>query len=109
VPHHPLIHKLEELGLDKYLLKWTSNEREQQVVVSGEKSSDLPVASGVLQGSLSWAHSSLSSMLMEWNQMVRTVVMFADDMVLYIPMKITCCYKGTSMPLLAGQLARLHL
>ena len=37
------------------------------------------------------------------------VVMFADDMVLYTPMRITCCYKGTSMPLLAGQLARLHL
>ena len=55
VPHHPLICKLEELGVDHYLLRWICNylsEQKQQVVVDGSISNKLPVISGVPQGSV---------------------------------------------------------
>ena len=48
VPHHLLLCKLEELGVDHYLLRWICNyllERKQQVVVDG-------AISGVPQGSV---------------------------------------------------------
>lgn len=49
VPHHPLIHKLEDLGVDKYLFEWISNyltERKQKVVARIESLRALPVTSG---------------------------------------------------------------
>ena len=49
VPHYPLLHKLENVGIDDYLLKWICNDlsdRKQQVVVDGAISAELPVLSG---------------------------------------------------------------
>ena len=88
IPHHPLIQKLEQLEVNKFLLKWITSyltERKQQVVVSGGVSTTLPVLSGVPQGSvlgpllfITYLDGVSSIILADG-----TVVLFADDMVLY--------------------------
>ncbi len=92
VPHRPLMQKLEGLGVDQFVLKWISNyltERKQQVVVSGDISSALPVVSGVPQGSV--LGPLLLIVYVDGVETVTlpdgTVVMFADDMVLYRPLR----------------------
>ncbi len=92
VPHRPLMQKLEGLGVDQYVLKWISNyltDRKQQVVVSGGISSALPVVSGVPQGSV--LGPLLFIIYVDGVETVTlpdgTVVMFADDMVLYRPIR----------------------
>ena len=116
VPHRPLVHKLEELGVDKYLLKWISNylaERKQQVVVSGETSSALPVASGVPQGSV--LGPLLFIIYVDGVESVTlsdgTVVMFADDMVLYRPIRSHEDYLllQRDVNAIASWIARLYL
>lgn len=116
VPHQPLIHKLEELGVDKYLLKWISNyltERKQQVVVNGETSSALPVTSGVPQGSV--LGPLLFIFYVDGVESVTlsdgTVVMFADDMVLYRPIHAHEDYLLLQRDInaIASWIARLHL
>ncbi len=55
VPHRPLISKLERTGLSLHILEWIKSyltERHQRVVVGGESSNDIPVLSGVPQGSV---------------------------------------------------------
>ena len=90
VPHRPLVHKLEEIGVNKYMLKWISDyltDRKQQVVVSGDKSSALSVTSGVPQGSV--LGPLLFLIYVDGVESVTlsdgTIAMFADDMVLYRP------------------------
>ena len=54
IPHVPLMKKLQDIGLHTNLLAWVFNYltlRKQQVVVDGATSSQVPVASGVPQGS----------------------------------------------------------
>ena len=54
VPHLPLLQKLEQIGINPYILRWVHNyltEREQFVVVEGSHSPTLKVLSGVPQGS----------------------------------------------------------
>ena len=55
VPHAPLMKKLQDIGLHTNLLAWLFDYltlRKQQVVVDGATSSQVTVASGVLQGSV---------------------------------------------------------
>ena len=55
VPHYPLLGKLEELGVNRCLLRWICNyllEQKQQVFVDGAISDEHPVISGVPQGSV---------------------------------------------------------
>ena len=55
VPHSGLLAKLNDLGLDPYLVRWIKNyvsNRFQYVCIDGVSSHTLPVASGVPQGSV---------------------------------------------------------
>ena len=55
VPHMPLLQKLEEIGINQFILKWVQNyltEHKQFVAVEGSSSNILQVLSGVPQGSV---------------------------------------------------------
>ena len=55
VPHLPLLQKLEQIGINPYILRWVQSyltERKQYVVVEGSCSPSLKVLSGVPQGSV---------------------------------------------------------
>ena len=55
VPHNLLLHKLETFGFNNKLLNWFTDylsERSQSVIVEGKQSENLPVTSGVPQGSI---------------------------------------------------------
>ena len=91
VPHAPLINKLLDIGLHTNLLAWLADyltNRVQQVVVNGASSRQVPVTSGVPQGSVlgpllfsiyinSITEVSLSSQ--------SSRVLYADDALLYTP------------------------
>ena len=51
----PLLRKLEEIGINPYILRWIRiylTKRKQYVAVEGSSSPTLQVLSGVLQGSV---------------------------------------------------------
>ena len=55
VPHQLLLDKLSNYGLNSHIISWIHNylmDRKQHVVVGGSSSSDVPVISGVPQGSV---------------------------------------------------------
>ena len=55
MPHLPLLEKLASRGLDDNSLSWIGSyltDRRQRVVAGGESSVELPVLSGVPQGSV---------------------------------------------------------
>ena len=88
VPHLALLHKLSELGLDPYLLRWIRSYlsgRYQFVSIDGFKSHTLPVVSGVPQGSVLGPLLFISYI----NDVATTILpnsevnMFADDIALY--------------------------
>ena len=97
VPHLPLLHTFEELGLNTYLLRWLKNylfNRAQYVAVEGADSHTLPVISGVPQGSVLVPLLFICYI----NEVVSAISgssqinLFADDMVLYRFIKSSADY-----------------
>jgi hypothetical protein len=88
VPHRLLIHRLEEITIDPYIVQWTRSYltcRSQAVVVGGEQSSSLPVISGVPQGSVLGPLLFLI-FINEIVDQISTgskISLFADDIALY--------------------------
>ena len=93
VPHRPLIDKLASYGLDAHTLSWITSyltDRKQHVVVGGESSTDVPVLSGVPQGSvlgpllfLVYIDDVSDTLLADGS----TLNLYADDMLLYKPVR----------------------
>lgn len=89
VPHRKLLGKLQELGLNAYIVNWISDyltNRTQSVVLNGVSSTTLPVLSGVPQGSI----LGPLLFLMYLNDINDTtissgskLVLYADDILLY--------------------------
>ena len=55
VPHHKLIDKMQDLGLNEHILLWVKSyltDRSQKVIVNGKASDPTPVLSGVPQDSV---------------------------------------------------------
>ena len=55
IPYMPLRQKLEEIGINQFILKWVQSyltERKQYVAIEGSSSNILQVLSGVPQGSV---------------------------------------------------------
>ena len=91
VPHRALVDKLKHINLNPVLLRWILSYlsgRRQQVVVNGETSEQLPVLSGVPQGSV------IGPLLfLIYIDRIKTLplsdeshlTLYADDMLLYRP------------------------
>jgi hypothetical protein len=90
VCHSLLIHKLEELGVTGLSLKWIASflaNRTQQVVVNGTSSRPVSVSSGVPQGTVLGPLLFLCY-INDLPECVKSQVrLFADDALLYRPIK----------------------
>ena len=91
VPHEALIDKLQELQLDRILVKWIRSyltDRKQQVVVNGATSDTVLVLSGVPQGSVLGPLlfliyiDGINGLSLSPGS---NLVLYADDMLLYRP------------------------
>ena len=116
VPHLTLLHQLQELALDPYLLRWLSrylSNRTQYVAVEGESSSTLPVLSGVPQGSVLGPLLFVAYI----NDVTTTISpeseinLFADDIALYRTIKSSDDYDVLQGDInsIASFMSRKHL
>ena len=90
VDHHKLIHKLNNMGVDCNVSSWIRSflsNRSQRVAVEGQISDNLPVLSGVPQGSV----VGPCLFLVYINDLPETVKsktrLFADDTIVYLTIK----------------------
>ena len=88
VPHRKLLHKLDNYGVKGSIHLWLSNflcSRTMRVVLEGEASEEVPVASGVPQGTVLGPILFLCH-INDLTQCVNSQVrLFADDCLLYRP------------------------
>ena len=90
VPHKRLIHKLKYYGITGPISSWIENfltERTQQVVINGSASTPIQVTSGVPQGTVLGPLFFLLYINDLPNNFTSNVRLFADDCLLYLPVK----------------------
>ena len=88
VPHKGLIHKLKYCGITGPISSWLESflaERTQQVVINGSASISIQVTSGVPQGTVPLFFLLYINDLP--NSLTSNVRLFADDCLLYLPVK----------------------
>ena len=86
VPHMRLLYKLDHYGIRGSTHKWISSwlsERSQKVVLDGQASDPVPVLSGGPQGSVLGSVLFLSFINDLPDNIRSSVLLFADDCVLY--------------------------
>ena len=90
VPHKRLIHKLKYYGITGPISSWIENfltETTQQVVINGSASTPIQVTSGVPQGTVLGPLFFLLYINDLPNNFTSNVRLFADDCLLYLPVK----------------------
>ncbi len=90
VPHKRLIHKLKHYGITGPISSWINSfltGRTQQVVINGSKSTSTQVISGVPQGTVLGPLLFLLYINDLPDNLSSTVRLFADDCLLYSPIK----------------------
>ena len=90
VPHKRLINKLNYYGITGTILSWTESfltERTQQVVINGSASTPIQVTSGVSQGTVQGPLFFILYINDLPNNLTSNVRLFADDCLLYLPVK----------------------
>ena len=90
VPHQRLLHKLDHYGIRGTTLNWTQNfltNRTQKVVVDGSSSESARVKSGVPQGTVLGPLLFLTYINDLPSTVSSQVRLFADDCLLYRPIK----------------------
>ncbi len=90
VPHKRLIHKLNYYGISGSIATWIDIfliGRTQQVVVNGATSSSTIVTSGVLQGTVIGPLLFLLYIKDLPDNLSTSVPLFADDFILYTPIR----------------------
>ena len=92
VDHHKLLLKLHRLGINSETVSWIRSflyGRTQQVAVDGQNSNNLPVLSGVPQGSVLGPCPFLSYINYLPDSGKSKVILFEDDTIVYLTIKST--------------------
>ena len=90
IPHQKLLHKLDYYGIRSDNLRWVTNfltKRLQRVCVNGKHSDWKPVLSGTPQGTVLGPHLFLLFINDIHDKVKSTTKLFADDCMLYRPIK----------------------